>query len=162
MTSKNTIWEVTQDKKDQIYIYTCSTLSIIVLSFARSLIYSILCWRSSKIIHNSAFNALINTSLAFFQNNPSGRILNRLSKDLQSIDEYMPRILFESIQIIFLVTTAFIITCIVNPYFVVPSVVIILISFWMAKIFLNIILSILQLEGTSKLSLQCLHISHLR
>lgn len=38
--------------------------------------------RISQNIHNMMFNGIISTSMRFFDTNPSGRILNRFSKDL--------------------------------------------------------------------------------
>lgn len=38
--------------------------------------------RSSQTICNAMFNGIISTKLRFFDTNPSGRILNRFSKDI--------------------------------------------------------------------------------
>lgn len=38
--------------------------------------------------------------MRFFDTNPSGRILNRFSKDLGAIDEAFPKALFNSLQVL--------------------------------------------------------------
>ncbi|KAJ8978761.1 hypothetical protein NQ317_017484 [Molorchus minor] len=41
---------------------------------------------------------IINTSMRFFEVNPSGRILNRFSKDMGSIDEILPLVILDTLQ----------------------------------------------------------------
>lgn len=48
----------------------------------RSLGFFQVCMRASQNIYSSMFNGLISTKMRFFDTNPSGRILNRFSKDI--------------------------------------------------------------------------------
>lgn len=41
-----------------------------------------MCMRASQNLHDGMFKGLISTTIRFFDTNPSGRILNRFSKDL--------------------------------------------------------------------------------
>lgn len=52
------------------------------LIFFRSLGFFEMTVRASQKLHNAMFNGLILASMRFFDTNPSGRILNRCSKDI--------------------------------------------------------------------------------
>lgn len=55
--------------------------------------------RSSKKLHNKMFASLLNAPMRFFDTNPSGRILNRFSKDMGAIDELLPKAMIEATQV---------------------------------------------------------------
>jgi ABC-type multidrug transport system fused ATPase/permease subunit len=76
-----------------IYIAVICTFIVVILKAEFSFFYSLL--RASKNLHNMMFNGLVNTYQQFFNQNPSGRILNRFSKDIGNIDTILPNCLFE-------------------------------------------------------------------
>lgn len=46
-------------------------------------------YRASKFFHKAALERLLNAPMSFFDSQPVGRILNRLSKDVESIDQQL-------------------------------------------------------------------------
>lgn len=82
-----------------VYIYSGVTLTTIVLSLTHSIYFFIFCLMASMHLHDYVFSKIIGASMRFFSNNPSGRILNRFSKDLGIIDEYIPNVLFDVIEV---------------------------------------------------------------
>lgn len=61
------------------------------------------------------FYSIVHTQMRFFDLNPSGRILNRFSKDMGAIDELMPRIMLDGMQIILIMCGVLIVIVVVNP-----------------------------------------------
>lgn len=66
----------------------------------RSILFLWMCMRSSIKLHNEMFSNILTATMRFFDTNPSGRILNRFSKDMGVVDEILPRMYLDSIQVI--------------------------------------------------------------
>ncbi|XP_058800147.1 probable multidrug resistance-associated protein lethal(2)03659 isoform X2 [Phymastichus coffea] len=136
----------------EIYISVAIILSmtIFTVGIIRTIFFDTMCLRGSKNLHNSALDALISTKLRFFHTNPSGRILNRLSKDITIIDEALPVTLIDVIQIFSMVGGALFVTCTIAPIFVVPAIVIAGLCYWLHDLFHKSIESIGCLEAALK------------
>jgi ATP-binding cassette, subfamily C (CFTR/MRP), member 4 len=66
----------------------------------RSLLFLWVCMRSSIKLHNQMFSNILTATMRFFDTNPSGRIMNRFSKDMGVVDEILPRMYLDGIQVI--------------------------------------------------------------
>nr|CAD7259044.1 unnamed protein product [Timema shepardi] len=80
------------------YIYTAIIVFLLVITFSRAIIFYVMCMKSSQGLHNSMFNGITKTRMRFFDVNPSGRVLNRFSKDIGSVDEILPKALLDATQ----------------------------------------------------------------
>ncbi|GMN36333.1 hypothetical protein TIFTF001_005927 [Ficus carica] len=63
------------------------------LTLARAFLFAFGGLRAAIKVHDTLLNKLINAPVQFFDQTPSGRILNRLSSDLYTIDDSLPFIL---------------------------------------------------------------------
>ena len=78
------------------FIAFSSLVAILLgLSMIRALMHHMLCLQSSKGLHNKMFAKILFAPSRFFDINPVGRILNRFSKDLGTIDELLPQVLYD-------------------------------------------------------------------
>lgn len=100
------------------------------------------------------FHGLISTTVRFFDTNPSGRILNRFSKDMGAMDEFLPKAMLDASQIILNLIGAIIVTSIVNPIVMIPIVVMAFIFVFIRKIYLKTSKNIKRLEGISEYQLK--------
>lgn len=132
-----------------VYIYTGIVLAIFFLGITRSLVFYKTCMTCSQRLHDMMFSALIRTGMRFFDTNPSGRILNRFSKDMGAIDELLPKAILDAGQMNLLMLGSLIMTCVVNPIFLVPVVIISGIFYWIRKVYLKTSKNIKRLEGIS-------------
>lgn len=81
-----------------VIIYSIIMAVFIVITTVRSVILSNICCAASRNLHNMMFGKLIATPMRFFDNNPAGRIMNRFTKDLGSVDEILPRSILDAFQ----------------------------------------------------------------
>lgn len=88
--------------------------------------------------------------MRFFDTNPSGRILNRFSKDMGATDELLPKALLDAGQIILNMLGAIIVTSSVQPLFLIPVLLLGVLFMIIRKIYLKTSKNIKRLEGISK------------
>lgn len=50
-------------------------------------------------LHDKMFECVSQSPMSFFHINPSGRILNRFSKDMGSVDELLPQAMIDCFQV---------------------------------------------------------------
>lgn len=116
----------------------------------RSMGFYTICVRASQRLHDNMFKGLISTSMRFFDTNPSGRILNRFSKDMGATDEFLPKAVLDATQIIFNMCGAVIVTSIVNPLFIAPVAILMILFFFVRRVYLKTSKNLKRLDGTSE------------
>lgn len=80
-------------------VYGSSILLVIAFTVGRSVLFFKATMKASTNIHSNMFHCLLKAPMRFFDINPSGRVLNRFSKDIGAIDEILPRVLLEALQV---------------------------------------------------------------
>lgn len=133
-----------------IYVYTSLIILLFVTALTRSMLFYKLAMNSSQNLHESIFNHVITATMRFFDTNSSGRILNRFSKDICQIDEFLPKLLLDSGQILLLMVGTFVLVTIINPYFIILVGIISIFFVIMRHIFLRSSKNIKRLEGISE------------
>jgi len=74
-----------------IGIYIGIAVVTMLLSFAMSYLLALFCIHASHVFHNRMVHSLLHTHLSFFDITPQGRIVNRMSKDIDSMDSAILR-----------------------------------------------------------------------
>ncbi|XP_014258970.1 probable multidrug resistance-associated protein lethal(2)03659 isoform X2 [Cimex lectularius] len=138
------------DRDFCIYVFTALIVSTVVFTLIRSYMFFYMCMRSSTNLHNQMFNALTRTTMWFFNNNSSGRILNRFSKDMGSIDELLTAALIDVLQIFITLFGIIIVVATVNPWLLIPTAVCAIIFYFLRIFYLSTSRSIKRLEGITR------------
>ncbi|XP_011311098.1 multidrug resistance-associated protein 4 isoform X2 [Fopius arisanus] len=82
-----------------LWIYGILIATCTICTTVRNLIFFRICMHAGKNIHNLMLGCLLQAPMKFFDSNPSGRIVNRFSKDIGCVDELLPNALIDSIQV---------------------------------------------------------------
>ena len=99
-----------------IVIYAGVTAGSLALTTFRVFLFFIVSLRSSQRLHDRMVEAILHAQPSFFDTNPTGRILNRFSRDIGTMDEQLPPIFISCIQESLYVFSGVLVPAITNPW----------------------------------------------
>lgn len=134
-----------------IYIYTILIVGAILFTLMRSFLFFKLAMKCSKNLHKRMFHCLLQAPMRFFDTNPSGRVLNRFSKDMGAIDELLPRVMIEAIQITLVMAGILVMVSVSQPYIIIAMVVLGAVFILLRNWYISTAKAIKHIEGISKL-----------
>ena len=127
-----------------------SVVLLVIAGAFHAIHFFLICMRASRNLHKTMFDKLLRAQPMFFDVNPSGRILNRFSKDIGCIDETLPLTVYDTKTIFAETICLFGITIYVSPYAAIPTGLFGIIAFFFRGFYLHTSRSIKRLEGTTK------------
>ena len=83
----------------------------------------------SKLIHNRLLVNILRLPMLFFDTTPSGRILDRFSKDIYIIDELIPRAVYQFLITFFAIINTIFVISLATPLFMVVILPMVIIYF---------------------------------
>lgn len=135
---------------EYLIMYGVLIIGVILFTVWRGWLFFNICMHASKILHNRMFKVLLQVPMRFFDTNPSGRILNRFSKDMGAIDERLPTAMMDAIQILLVMSGILIMISIMNPIMIIVLLVAVIIDFCILKLYMRSGQDLKRLEGISK------------
>nr|XP_012235196.1 PREDICTED: multidrug resistance-associated protein 4-like isoform X2 [Linepithema humile] len=138
------------DTNTALWIYGAFIIISIVMTTFRNLIFYQICMNASKNLHNFMFSSLLKAPMSFFDKNPSGRILNRFSKDIGTVDEILPRIMIDAIQIFAVMIGIFVQILIIKWWFIFVIIIMAILFGIIRKIYILTAQDMKRLEGNAK------------
>ncbi|XP_037922789.1 multidrug resistance-associated protein 4-like [Hermetia illucens] len=123
---------------------------IFIIGILRSIGFFTMAVRASQNMHDGMFSSLIRVPMRFFDTNPSGRILNRFSKDMGAVDELLPKSILDATQIILNMVGAIIVTTTVQPIFLALVFVLVIIFWFIQKVYLRTSKNLKRLDGITR------------
>uniref|UniRef100_A0A8C9TYH6 Cystic fibrosis transmembrane conductance regulator n=1 Tax=Scleropages formosus TaxID=113540 RepID=A0A8C9TYH6_SCLFO len=133
-----------------VYIYVATSESILALGFFRGLplVHTLL--TVSKRLHQEMLQSVLRAPMAVLNTMKTGRIMNRFTKDMATIDDMLPLILFDFIQLTLIVLGAISVVSIMRPYIFIAAVPLSVIFLLMRKYFLYTGQQLKQLEAEAR------------
>lgn len=96
---KNSFGLKLSDNHQFIILYCIALLFVIIFTLSKSFYFYKWCITVSSTLHANMFTSILYSPMKFFNQNPSGRILNRFSKDLGILDELIPVTLMDTLNV---------------------------------------------------------------
>ncbi len=98
-----------------LWIMGIMTFFIFIVGFFRVKLFYGFTIRASSGLHQGALWSILHSPLSFFTANPTGRILNRFSKDQSQADELLPSTLFDCYNCTMICAGAIVLVCVAMP-----------------------------------------------
>ncbi|KAI8381242.1 P-loop containing nucleoside triphosphate hydrolase protein [Radiomyces spectabilis] len=123
----STSWTAKISSVDDAYylgVYFLIGMVALVMTTLRSLILFVGSLRASKRIHSQLLDQILHAKVRFFDTTPVGRIVNRFSSDLETIDQAIAPSL--SLLVYSIIATVFVVALVsvITPAFLVPGILI--------------------------------------
>ncbi|XP_031344905.1 probable multidrug resistance-associated protein lethal(2)03659 [Photinus pyralis] len=139
-----------KSNKQIMILYSFVVLLGAVFTLAKSFLFYHFTCKASTNIHKLIIKKIINANMTFFNNNLSGNILNRMSRDLAILDERLPATLFYLLKVALLLIGSIVVICSVNPIFLIPSILFLVLLYYGRCLYIPTGRSIRRLEGSTR------------
>ncbi|CAI7880577.1 unnamed protein product [Closterium sp. NIES-54] len=103
-------------------VYSLATLATGLLSSLRGVLLALGCLTSARSLHSRLLARVLRLPMAFFDSQPSGRLLNRFTRDMEQMDLQLPDTLLSYLSCLFQVVFAIMVIVIVTPPFLLPLI----------------------------------------
>ncbi|KAB0797848.1 hypothetical protein PPYR_08841 [Photinus pyralis] len=133
-----------------IYLYSLITAMCIIIVSIRSYTFYSLSLNSSEKLHNNMFKNVIGGTMRFFNTNPQGRIINRFSQDMGTVDTLLPTVAIDTTQLLLYALASVILIAVVNYWLLIPTIVIGAMAYGLKTYCLLTSRNIKRLEGVTR------------
>eukprot|EP00050_Salpingoeca_kvevrii_P019493 m.86620 g.86620 ORF g.86620 m.86620 type:complete len:1342 (+) comp8438_c0_seq2:3-4028(+) len=128
-----------EDRREHInaFVYMGLVGLFIIFAFVRSSLFLRYFLNSSEATHNNMFNAVVDTSIRFFDVNPTGRIVNRFSNDIGQLDAMLPVTFLDFLQTGVSILGIVLLVSAVNPWVFIITGPLIAVFFFLRNFYLR-------------------------
>uniref|UniRef100_A0A182YG78 ABC transmembrane type-1 domain-containing protein n=1 Tax=Anopheles stephensi TaxID=30069 RepID=A0A182YG78_ANOST len=133
-----------------ILMYAIAMLFMFVLSLSRSFLFFYICLRATIRLHDRLFRGITRATMYFFNTNPSGRILNRFSRDIGCIDTFLPFAMMDCILFFVEFSAIIVLVAVVNYWLLLPTLVMAIVFYFLRHIYTNTARSIKRVEASTR------------
>uniref|UniRef100_A0A0U9HY04 Putative ABCC protein n=1 Tax=Chrysomela populi TaxID=154003 RepID=A0A0U9HY04_CHRPP len=140
---------VTQ-RNQYLYIYCTLIAGGVLLVFSRTYFTFFLAVKASKNLHKAMNSSVLNSFMNFFDSHRIGNIINRFSKDLNTTDEILPLVVYEVTRNTLMVIGILVLIASVNITFLIPSAFLLILLYFIRKIYIPVGRSIKRLEASTR------------
>ncbi|XP_026483482.2 probable multidrug resistance-associated protein lethal(2)03659 [Vanessa tameamea] len=133
-----------------VYIYAGLIGICMFFTWNKLLVFYNTCIKASVALHDNMFRGVTNAPMWFFHHNPSGRILNRFSKDMGQVDTLLPVALVDCVGFFLEVIAILVVVCLVNWWLLLPTAVVALLLHLLRLLFLNTSRELKRIEAIAR------------
>ena len=130
-------------------VAVCAFLGSICMAVLSSTFYYITL-RASRLLHNRMLTRIMYCPMDFFNTNPSGRILNRFSKDIGFLDEQLPFIFYYFWNSASYIVAATIASCSTQYILIIPVLLTLILALSLRHYYLRTSSQVKRLESIAR------------
>lgn len=150
-TSINILGESEEDQRHRFVMIYAILMAVATYVYVhRTFAFFAMCLQASINLHDHIFRGISRATMFFFNNNPSGRILNRFSKDISSIDTLIPPALMDCLASLLEFIAIVVIVVTVNYWLLFPTIVMSFLFYVIRKCYINTARSVKRIESVSE------------
>lgn len=135
---------------DNLYKYGALLAGSFLLSVTIATVFINALLNSSKHLHNSMMSAVLKAPVFFFDTNPVGRIINGFSRDIGIMDELLPDVFLQAVEIVLFCIGAVVLPSILNPWVILPATPLMVLFMWFGRYYLRTSRDLRRLEGVNR------------
>uniref|UniRef100_A0A8D0HD12 ATP-binding cassette sub-family C member 12 n=1 Tax=Sphenodon punctatus TaxID=8508 RepID=A0A8D0HD12_SPHPU len=132
------------------FIYSMSLVAMIVLGFIKGFVFTKTSLKASSTLHDKIFYKILQSPMSFFDSTPTGRLMNRFSKDMDELDVRLPFYAENFLQQFFMVLSIIVIIAVVFPYLLIAVAILAAIFILLFQIFQKTIRELKRVENISR------------
>ena len=133
-----------------IVVYTSICGVVVLLSGVQAVLIVVVSLRASRTLFGGMFRSVLRAPVQWFDVTPTGRILSRFSRDIQSVDEQLPNLVRSTLDQFFALVATMVIVCWVFPYALIMVVPLMFVFYRLQNMFRASSREIKRLESTSR------------
>ncbi|XP_041110604.1 cystic fibrosis transmembrane conductance regulator-like isoform X2 [Polyodon spathula] len=130
-----------------IYIYVATAESLLALGFFRGLPLVHTLITVSKSLHKKMLKSVLRAQMSVLNTMKTGRIINRFTKDIAVIDDMLPLVIFDVVQLVLIVMGAMLVVSVMEPYVFLAAIPVIVAFVMLRAYFLRTSQQLKQLES---------------
>ncbi|EDV59380.2 uncharacterized protein Dere_GG23434 [Drosophila erecta] len=130
--------------------YTLFIILSVIMSLSSSILLFNIAKKASIRLHNNIFNRVSRASMHFFSLNKHGSILNRFTKDMSQVDEALPVVLVDVLQIALWLTGILIVIANANPLLIAPTLIMAVILYHLRNLYLKTSRDLKRIEAINR------------
>ncbi|CAF3484944.1 unnamed protein product [Rotaria sp. Silwood1] len=132
------------------YVYLGVIFATLIVALIRAGYIFLIMLCGSTYFHNRMLKGILYTSLRFFESNPSGRILNRASKDQQVLDESLPLALIDTMQYLLMTLGSIAIIGMTNKWVLLILIPLVPTVLWLRRFYIRSSRQLKRLESVTR------------
>ncbi|MCJ8733339.1 hypothetical protein PDJAM_G00222240 [Pangasius djambal] len=133
-----------------IYIYVATSESILALGFFRGLPLVHTMITISKKLHQKMLSSVLRAPMSVLNTMKTGCIMNRFTKDMATIDDMLPLLMFDLVQLTLVVLGCILVVSIMRPYIFLAATPLAFVFIVMRKYFLRTGQQLKQMETEAR------------
>ncbi|XP_032237842.2 ATP-binding cassette sub-family C member 4 isoform X2 [Nematostella vectensis] len=139
-----------RNEASNYYTYGILVGAAFLLTVTRTFMFLFITLNSSRNLHNKMAATVLRAPVLFFDTNPTGRILNRFSRDIGVMDDLLPGVSLDAFQLVLYCVGAIILPTVLNPWVTLGAFPMIIIFILISRYYLRTSRELRRLEAINR------------